>query len=123
MICTITPPPDCLARLAACPALPRGERLEWAQSLDRPHFGAFYTARSMAQANQVAAPTRTGMVSRWRSMARPLRVARERLREARRVIDGVAMDMDDASYREDDCSHVRAMKKARDDLYAALRTP
>ena len=63
------------------------------------------------------------MLSSWHSMARPLRVARERLREARRVIDGVAMDMDDASYREDDCSHVRAMKKARDDLYAALRTP
>ena len=81
--CTITPPPDCLARLAACPALPRGERLEWAQGLDRPHSHAFYTARAMAQANQVAAPTRACMVARWRSMARPLRVARERLRAAR----------------------------------------
>ena len=81
--CTITPPPDCLARLAACPALPRGERLEWAQGLDRPHSHAFYTARAMAQANQVAAPTRAGMVARWRSMARPLRDTRQKLREAR----------------------------------------
>jgi len=68
--CTITPPDDCLARLAACPALPRGERLEWAQGLDRSHFGAFYEARN-ATLPHPRIPDRKLMADRWHSMARP----------------------------------------------------
>ena len=98
MICTITPPPDCLARLAACPALPRGERLEWAQGNRAPGYAHriyrggrgflwLYASRVGAHrdshtstAGQTPEPT---TITTWRSMARPLRVARQKLREAR----------------------------------------
>lgn len=81
--CTITPPPDCLARLAACPALPRGERMPWVwmRTDDYPAMKRKMRQRSFFT-RFPEAPV-VDMLSFWRSMARPLRVARERLREAR----------------------------------------
>ena len=94
--CTITPPPDCLARLAACPALPRGERLEWASSR-APYPKEFWLHRATDREGDrtldsllwaevvetISWRDRAPGLMWWRSMARPLRVARERLRAAR----------------------------------------
>lgn len=87
IVCTVTPPPDVLARLAACPALPRGERLEWAVLVHPREFCPCCFKRAYNIVNDASCST---LLKQWRSMARPLRVARERLRGARESLSSMS---------------------------------
>ena len=90
--CTITPPPDVLARLAACPALPRGERgaaltMRGARMVCerkwRDRGDGLFSRRQIPWMMGHFIMFDDNMRASWRSMARPLRDARQKLREAR----------------------------------------
>lgn len=86
---------ECLASLAACPALPRGERLEWAcespslfNRARRHRLKPFFIRQALwgmvSTVGSIAAPLSSGrhILEWWRELAAPVR----RLRGERRAL-------------------------------------
>jgi len=83
---------ECMARLAACPALPRGERLEWVlgqarwQQRPLPVASWTITVRGLAGALSLYGAARSLTLDNWRKKCAPLRKAREQRQQYRKMM-------------------------------------
>lgn len=100
---------ECMARLMACPALPRGERLAWVLNLDGSRGEPWHSDGAMwgrcfkhakyrfketerfwreaaSMASTLSTQAHQAGCDRWRSVSAPLRHAREERRRLRETV-------------------------------------